>query len=85
MNKCKEEILERVAGEDLRKKVIILNKNNDLRDSTNRNVLILNITEEEFRRRIYDHRYPEYTNYLYEAAYIYDANTGNAIKNRGWL
>lgn len=85
MNKCKEELLERIAGEGLKKKVIILNKNDDLTDSANRNVLILNLTEEEFRRRIHSHRYPEYSNYFDKAAYIYDANTGNVIKNRGTL
>ncbi|UXU70172.1 hypothetical protein [Mammaliicoccus sciuri] len=85
MNKCTEEILERIAGEGLKKKVIILNKNDDLMDSKNRNVLILNITEEEFRRRIHSYRNPEYRNYFDKAAYIYDANTGNVIKNRGSL
>ena len=85
MNKCKEELLERIAEEGLKKKVIILNKNDDLTDSANRNVLILNLTEEEFRRRIHSHRYPEYSYYFDKAAYIYDANTGNVIKNRGSL
>ena len=85
MGKRTEEILERIAGEGLKKKVIILNKNDNLMDSANRNVLILNITEEEFRKRIHSHRYPEYSNYFDRAAYIYDANTGNIIKNRGSL
>lgn len=85
MSKHIEEILERIAEEDLRKKVIILNKNDNLMDTANRNVLILNLTEEEFRRRIHSHRYPEYSNYFDRAAYIYDANTGNVIKNRGAL
>lgn len=85
MEKSTEELLERIAGEGLKKKVIILNKNDDLMDTANRNVLILNLTEEEFRRRIHSHRYPEYSNYFDRAAYIYDANTGNVIKNRGSL
>lgn len=85
MEKSTKELLERIAGEGLKKKVIILNKNDDLMDTANRNVLILNLTEEEFRRRIHSHRYPEYSNYFDRAAYIYDANTGNVIKNRGSL
>lgn len=85
MNKCKEELLEKIVVEGLKKKVIILNKNDDLMDTTNRNVLILNLTEEEFRRRIHSHRYPEYSDYFDKAAYIYDANTGNVIKNRGFI
>ena len=85
MSNRTEEILERITEENLRKKVIILNKNDDLMDTANRHVLILNLTEEEFRRRIHSHRYPEYSNYFDRAAYIYDANTGNVIKNRGAL
>lgn len=83
--KVLERLVEKGSEEDLRKKVIILNKNDNLMDSANRNVLILNITEEEFRKRIHSHRYPEYSNYFDRAAYIYDANTGNIIKNRGSL
>lgn len=84
-NKGLEVLIEKAAKVDLRKKVIILNKNDDLIDSANRNVLILNLTEEEFLRRTYNRKYPEYTVYLHKAAFIYDAKTGNVIKNRGFL